>query len=225
VLRTHLVRSDLRTTSLARSSDLAVWTNTKDASRTAILVPMPMLVFDLNSAGSIAFAGSMPVQRAIPNSSVYPLAAPGSDIGTAVTPLVERLPSEPAAALSEVPDVNEPPKPFKPKLQPPVEAHRVELIIDSLAKHELIETIPVTVEALGDKVFTATVHALNLAGTGNTIGDALIIVKDQIDVLYNELTNTSKIDEDGKKYLKYLQSHIKISSSGDSRSPRKSLWR
>ena len=245
MLRTHQLRSDLQATSVSRSSGAAVWTNTKEASPTTMVVPMSMLMFNLNSAGSMTLAGSRPVQRATPKSPEAPLPSPVSDTGTALMTLVEELPGEPEAALPEVPDVGEAleapePEPLSAdrgqvEREPPtaaeaepassVETHRIELIIDQLTRHELIETIPVTVESLGDKVFTATVGALNLTGTGNTLGDALLIVKDQLEIIYDKLSKTTRLDGDEEKYLKYLQSHIRGSSPSDSRPPKKSVWR
>ena len=246
MLRTHQLRSDRQATSVSRSSGAAVWTNTKEASPTTMVVPMSMLMFNLNSAGSMTLAGSRPVQRATPQSREVPLPPPVSNTGTTLTPLVEELPGEPEAVLPEVPDVGEeleapereplstadrgqverePPTATKAEPASLVETHRIELIIDRLTRHELIETIPVTVESLGDKVFTATVGALDLTGTGNTLGDALLIVKDQLGILYEKLSKTTNLDSDEEKQLKYLQSHIRGSSSSDSRSPKKSVWR
>lgn len=245
MLRTHQVRSDRQATLVTRSSGAAVWTNTKEASPTTMVVPMSMLMFNLNSTGSMTF-GSRPVQRATPKSPEVPLPPPVSDTGTALVTLLEELPDEPEAVLPEVPDVGEaleapereplstadrgqverePPTATKAEPGSSVETHRIELIIDRLTRHELIETIPVTVESLGDKVFTATVGALNLTGTGNTLGDALLIVKDQLEILYEKLSKTTNRDSDEEKQLKYLQSHIRGSSSSDSRSPKKSVWR
>jgi hypothetical protein len=190
-----------------------------------MLVPMPMLMFDFKSAGSMTFARSVPAQREIRKSFEDPTPAPGNDRGTEPMSLVEELPSEPVAVLSEVPDVSEPPEAAEPEPQPAGETHRIELIIDSLPRHQLIESIPVTVDSLGDQVFTATVHALNLTGTGNTLGDALIIVKDQLEILYEKLTKTSNRDDDEKKYWKYLQSHIKETPADSPRHSKRSLWR
>ena len=245
MLRTHQVRSDLQRISVTRSSGAAVWTNTKEASPTTMLVPMPMLMFDLNSTGSMTLAGSRPVQRATRKSPEVPLPPPVSDMSTTPAPLAEELPGEPEAALPEVPDMGEALPAPDPEPEPTAEAgrverepltaaeagpalvetHRIDLIIDSLPRHELIETIPVTVESLGDKVFTATVGALNLTGTGYTLGDALLIVKDQLEILYEKLSKTTRLDDDEEKYLKYLQSHIRESSASDYRPPKKSVWR
>lgn len=246
MLRTHQVRSDLQRISVIRLSDAGVWTNTKEASPVSMLVPMLIPMFDLNSAGSMSLARPRPAQRAVPKSPEVPLPAPESDPGSAPVPLAEELPGDPEAVLSAAPDESEAleaaaPEPEPPATSDPVDseptpppaahgqssadAHRIELIIDSLTRHELIEPIPVTVESLGDTVFTATVHSLNLTGTGNTLGDALIIVKDQLEILYEKLSKTTNLDDDEKKYLKYLQSHIKTMPSDGGRHSRRSLWR
>ena len=246
MLRTHQVRSDLQRISVIRLSDAGVWTNTKEASPVTMLVPMLIPMFDLNSAGSMTLARSRSVQRPAPKSPEVSPAAPESSSSAAPEPLVEELPSEPEAVLSEVPDDSEALRAAEPEPEPSAmsdsgdgelatlpevngqssaDAHRIELIIDSLTRHELIEPIPVTVESLGDTVFTATVHSLNLTGTGNTLGDALIIVKDQLEILYEKLSKTTNLDDDEKKYLKYLQSHIKNTPSDSGRHSRRSLWR
>lgn len=248
MLRTHIVRSDLRTVSMARSSSEAVWTNTKDASPTAMLVPMPMLLFDLKGAGSAIFSGSMSAQRPSRNSSQAPPPAPRNDWGTGAAPLAEEeLPNDkppvvaPAALdVSEQPEALEPepvplaetlgvsdqqPRALERKPRPAVEAHHIELIIDSLPRRELIESIPVTVESLGDQVFTATVSPLNVTGTGNTLGDALIIVKEQIEVLYERLSKATALDNDEKTHLTYLQSHIKNTPTDTPRASKRSIWR
>jgi hypothetical protein len=231
VLRTHIVRSDLRTVSMARSSSEAVWTNTKDASPTAMLVPMPMLMFDLKGAGSAIFSGSMSAQRPSRNSFQAPPAAPRNDWGAGAAPLAEEeLPSEEPlatapAVLPAVLDESEQPEALEPEPRPAVEAHHIELIIDSLPRRELIESIPVTVESLGDQVFTATVSPLNVTGTGNTLGDALIIVKEQIEVLYERLSKATALDNDEKTHLTYLQSHIKNTPTDTPRASKRSIWR
>jgi hypothetical protein len=204
-----------------------------------MLVPMPMLMFDLKSAGSMTFSRSMPVQRSVRKSSKNLPPGHGNDWGRGAMPLVEESPGEAVVALPEMPDVGAAPGAFEPELQPSAETqqveepepqpstetHRVELIIDSLPRHELIEAIPVTVDSLGDQVFTATVHALDLTGTGNSLGDALIIVKEQIEILYEKLSRAIELDNDEKRYLTFLQSHIKNTQSDNPRHSKRSFWR
>jgi hypothetical protein len=153
--------------------------------------------------------------------------------------------SEMAEAVPEAPDLSEtraaeleaqpvpetldadsgPDEAPEPEPQPSAESHRIELIIDSLPRHQLTEAIPVTIDSLGDQVFTATVKALQVVGTGNTLGDALIIVKEQIEILYERLSKATGLDSDEKKHLTYLQSHIKSSGSDSSRHSKRSIWR
>jgi hypothetical protein len=101
--------------------------------------------------------------------------------------------------------------------------HTMELSIDSLSHLQLTEAIPVTVKSLGDRLFTASVDALGVGGTGDTPSDALIIVKEQIELLCERLTKASRLDEDEKTYLQFLQSHIKLPE--DSHRHRRLLWR
>jgi hypothetical protein len=245
VLRTHQVRSDLQRISVIRLSGAGVWTNTREASPITMLVPMAIPMFDLNSTGSMALARPRPAQRATRKPSGVSLAVPEGSGGAVPVPLVNELPSEPEAEPVDVADMSQAlapePEPTpsteadhidsergsvpEAKQEPSVEAQRIDLIIDSLTRHELIEAIPVTVESLGDTVFTATVHSLNLTGTGNTLGEALIIVKDQLEIMYEKLSKATGLDDDEKKYLKYLQSHIKIAPAENHRHSKRSLWR
>jgi len=246
VLRTQQVRSDLQRISVIRLLGAGVWTNTREASPITMLVPMAIPMFDSESTGSMAMARPRPAQRPTHKSSVTSLAALNGS--TEPSPLIEGPPSEAEAGSGspEVSDVSEVLEASDPGPQPKAEArqvdseretapemaqetsvetHRIELIIDSLTRHELIEAIPVTVESLGDRVFTATVSALNLVGTGNTLGDALIVVKEQIEIQYEQLMKASERDSDEKKHFEYLQSHVKDSSSDESRHSKRSFWR
>jgi hypothetical protein len=103
------------------------------------------------------------------------------------------------------------------------ETHMMELSVDSLPHLELTEAISVTVRSLGDRLVTASVDALNLSGTGDTVGDVLITVKEQIEVLYERLTKDSRLDEDEQNQLNILRHHIK--SPGDQHKLRRMLWR
>jgi hypothetical protein len=242
---------------MARSSGASVWTNTRDATATAMLVPMPMLMFDVKGSGSPVFTGSMPIRQVNRHSPDERPRATSGGRSTGAKPAAEEPPreleavaqdaagsSEAAAAVLEAPDASEPQAPPEaqapaetldvdsepveapePEPQPSAESHRIELIIDSLPRHQLNEAIPVTIDSLGDQVFTATVHALQVVGTGNTLGDALIIVKEQIEILYERLSKATGLDSDEKKHLTYLQSHIKSSGSETPRHSKRSIWR
>ena len=103
------------------------------------------------------------------------------------------------------------------------ESHTIELSIDSLPHFQLIEPIPVAINSLGDRLFTATVAAVRLSGTGDTLGDALVIVKEQLESLYQRLARSTGLSEEEKNDLQYLCSHIK--SSDEPPRSKRGLWR
>ena len=102
-------------------------------------------------------------------------------------------------------------------------SHTIELSIDSLPHFQLIEPIPVTINSLGDRLFTATVADLRLSGTGDTLGDALVIVKEQLESLYERLARGTDLSNDENSDLQYLHSHIK--SAGEPSRSKRTLWR
>jgi len=102
-------------------------------------------------------------------------------------------------------------------------SHTIELSIDSLPHFQLIEPIPVTINSLGDRLFTATVAALRLSGTGDTLGDALVTVKEQLEALYQRLAKSTGLSEDEKSDLQYLNSHVR--SPSEPLRAKRGLWR
>jgi hypothetical protein len=207
-------------------------------------VPTPMLVFGVKSTGSVAFAGSTLAPRAIPAPSG---AVPGeaARVAEPAEPSeAEKMPSVSVGEKAEFIDEGGLPPATEPAAHPPAEIQAIEpilapeaqvpsqsnteipkisLSIDSLPRLQLIETIPVTVVQLGEKLFTATVDALSLSGTGNTLSDALVTVKEEIEVLHERLSRSTGLDDDEKRYLQYLQSHIK--SSEQPRGHKRGVWR
>jgi len=111
----------------------------------------------------------------------------------------------------------------QPPLSSGADQHAIELSIESLPHLQLIQAIPVTVNPLGKKLFTATVEALNLSGTGDTLSDALITVKEQIELTYQRLIKLTGLDEMEKEYLNYLRLYIK--SSDDPPKQKRGIWR
>ena len=241
MLRTNLTRSDLRPICRMLSSNAAMWTNTREASPTEMLVPMPMLVFDMKSTGVMISAGSTPVRQAIPKASQKPPLGRQIQDEPPLPPTTNEEPHEAAdekelGAEAEQRPASEPATDpvAKRELGTRLEAdhpgqaarahiHRIELSIDSLPHLQLSAPIPVTTASLGENLFTATVHALNLSGTGDSATDALITVKEQIEALYEKLTKLTGLDEEESDHLQFLKSHIK---SGDESSKHKrGIWR
>jgi len=86
---------------------------------------------------------------------------------------------QPAPAVPAVPvaaPVSSPPK--------AATIEKLELAIDSLQDYDLIKPIPVLIESLGDKVFLAEVPDFNLSTTGNSVGAAFLLLKEQIIASY-----------------------------------------
>jgi hypothetical protein len=107
------------------------------------------------------------------------------------------LPAEETSQSGEPPEPEEEPHP-----------HRIELIIDSLPNLTLTEPIPVAIDPLGETVFTASVHRLAITATGHSIGEALLILKEQIEAVYNDLAKRSQLDSDQKTTLQMLHTYI-----------------
>ncbi len=223
------------------TSDGAVWTNTREASPTEMLVPMPMLVFDMKSTGAMVFAGSTPARQTIPKVSQKPPLSTQIQDEPPLPPTTNERPhevddEEELVGEAEQRSVSEPEtdpvvqrelgaRLESDPLDQPARAdiHKIELSIDSLPHLQLSAPIPVTTESLGENLFTATVHALNLSGTGDSAMDALITVKEQIEVLYEKLTKLNGLDEEESDHLQFLKSHIK--SSDESPKHKRGLWR
>jgi hypothetical protein len=87
-------------------------------------------------------------------------------------------------------------------------APTTELIIDSLPHHQLIEPIPVTIDLVGDALCTATVHNLDISATGSSIGDALLLLKAQVEFVYDGLSGRRHLSSDQKTVLQTLHTYI-----------------
>jgi hypothetical protein len=88
-------------------------------------------------------------------------------------------------------------------------SNRIEMIIDSLPHHQLIEPIPITIDPLGDSVFTASMRNVDIAATGNSVGEALLLLKEHIDATFEELNRQlAHLTYDQKKTLQMLHTYI-----------------
>jgi HAMP domain-containing protein len=114
-----------------------------------------------------------------------------------------QLAEETSQSTEETSQPDEPPEP-----EPEPHPHRIELIIDSLPNLRLTEPIPVAIDPLGETVFTASVHRLAITATGHSIGEALLILKEQIEAVYNDLAKRSQLDSDQKTMLQMLHTYI-----------------
>ena len=92
--------------------------------------------------------------------------------------------------------------------KPPTRTEKVELTIDSLQNYELFKPIRVVVESLGDKVFVAEAPELNVSTTGNSVGGALILLKDHISTVYEGYTSKKNLDAERTRQFKVFETYI-----------------
>jgi hypothetical protein len=228
----HQVRSNAWQGSFVASSAAVFSILTKDPSLSVVAAPMAALniVFGGESHGVLAAA-----PRAVPAPTVHQApAAREAAAGDEATALREAPAVDEGSALREAPAVDEGPAlreapavdegsavpeapaaapspdqtPSDPEQQPEEPNNRIELIIDSLSNHMLKEPIPVTIHSLGDAVFTASVPSLDMSGTGNSISEALLVLKGEIESAYEELTKRQHLSTDQKATLQVLHTYI-----------------
>lgn len=111
----------------------------------------------------------------------------------------------PTGTFSERPDIPAPPPKPPPKA---TKIERIELAIDSIQGYDLIKPIPVLIEALGDKVFVAEAPDLNLSTTGNSVGAAFLLLKEQIITTYEGDRGKKGPDPQRTQQLAALEQYI-----------------
>jgi len=218
---------------LVGSTTVGSSTGTGDVSYSMVAVPQPTLTLAFGGATRVPFTFPRPMPAA--RSAAPPTRAPlpASSGGTAPeadehstddasatkapeTPADSGVPAASndaraeriaAAVIGKPPADTAAAAQHDEKRPVPVTAP-IELIIDSLTGYSLIEPIPVVIESLGDMVFTACVSNLNIQATGNSIGEALLILKEQIEATYDELTKRPPRDAEQKATLQMLQTYI-----------------
>jgi hypothetical protein len=115
-----------------------------------------------------------------------------------------------AEERAEVDDPDDPPNAVSDEypVKPAPKNERVQLVIDSLQNYELIKPIPVVVESLGDKIFTAEAPDLNLSMSEGSLGGALLLLKDRITTIYEEYRMKKIVDPEQARRLEVLQLYI-----------------
>lgn len=97
----------------------------------------------------------------------------------------------------------------------PEHPHRIELGIDSLANHLLIEPIPVAIDPVGDTAYTAWVPNLDTNATGQSVVEALLMLKERIEAVYEDLNGRPHLSAEQKVTLQILHTYI---------APKKPEW-
>ena len=113
-----------------------------------------------------------------------------------------RDPSERSAdpAAAEAPQVHDGPA-------APGQGDGIDLIIDKLPRHGLVKPIPVTIAPLGDRVFVASTPDLDITVTGNSLSDALLLLKQQLETTYESLRNKASTKEQ-ERQLSRMRAYI-----------------
>ena len=89
------------------------------------------------------------------------------------------------------------------------------MIIDKLPRHGLVKPIPVTIAPLGDRVFVASTPDLDITVTGNSLSDALLLLKQQLETTYESL-RTKASTKDQERQLNRMRAYIQESRAGKS---------
>jgi hypothetical protein len=161
------------------------------------LVPVPIFMLGFNSAGA-ALSG---VTSGARPQAVASAPIPPNEVKTP--------PFGPPPAGGEAAQARDRPA--------PKQSDSIDLIIDKLPRHGLIKPIPVTISPLGDRVFVASTPDLDITVTGNSLSDALLLLKQQLETTYESLRERVS-NKEQERQLSRLRAYIQ-----DSR-PAKPGW-
>ena len=175
---------------------------TDEATPRSSLVPAPVLMVGFKSTG-IALTGVKNPLR--PPEVVEQAASPPAEESTVGGEAVAS--SEPPAAA---PDDGSPPAPAKDRRSTASsgQGDSIDLIIDKLPRHALVKPIPVTISPLGDRVFIASTADLDITVTGNSLSDALLLLKQQLESTYESLRGKASGREE-ERQLRRLREYIR----------------
>ena len=175
---------------------------TDEASPRTSLVPVPVLVVGFKSTG-IALTGAANFIR--PPEVVEQTPAPPAEESAAAGGAAGR-PEPPAAALGDGSE----PAPAKDRRASTSsgQGDSIDLIIDKLPRHALVKPIPVTISPLGDRVFIASTPDLDVTVTGNSLSDALLLLKQQLESTYESLRGKASGREE-ERQLRRLREYIR----------------
>src|SRR6516162_4884047 len=177
---------------------------TDEASPRTSLVPVPVLMVGFKSTG-IALTGVKNPLR--PPEVVEQAASPPAEESTVGGEAVAS--SEPPAVA---PDDGSPPAPAKDRRSTASsgQGDSIDLIIDKLPRHALVKPIPVTISPLGDRVFIASTPDLDITVTGNSLSDALLLLKQQLESTYENLRGKASGREEERQFKRlrdYIRDH------------------
>jgi hypothetical protein len=186
---------------MSRSSGSTHHGRTDEASARNAVVPIPILVVGFKSTGIVITGVKNPVRSPRLVQQADP---PPADEVTTTGELGGR--SEPAATASDNNSESAPGKDRRTSSSG--QGDSIDLIIDKLPRHALVKPIPVTISPLGDRVFIASTPDLDITVTGNSLSDALLLLKQQLESTYENLRGKASGREE-ERQLKRLRDYIR----------------
>jgi hypothetical protein len=82
------------------------------------------------------------------------------------------------------------------------------MTIDSLPNYDLLQPIPVVIEALGERLFSAEAPDLEISTTGASIGGSFLQLKEQIAATYEQCRQKSTLSPERLHQLGLFQAYI-----------------
>jgi hypothetical protein len=199
------VRSNQWPSSIVASSAATFSISTNDPSLSVMSAPMPALWLGLKGNSAIPFNLTPSAPSPLPARPAPPLMQPAPESQADAEAKMESVAEAPPPAKEAEAEEAD----AKAEAEAESNANRIELIIDSLPNHTLIEPIPISIESLGEKVFTAAVRNLDISTTGTSIGEALLVLKGQIETIYQDLSKKQpNLDAHQKTTLQMLHTYI-----------------
>ena len=160
---------------------------------------MPLFVLEFKSTGADLSGAASPVRPPRARTQGRPVSAE------------EKIPSERPRGKSEPPagagNVGGEAAPTQDVPASPRQGDSIDLIIDKLPRHNLVKPIPVTIAPLGDRVFVASTPDLDITVTGNSLSDALLLLKQQLESTYESLRKNASTKEQ-ERQLQRLRGYI-----------------
>jgi len=182
------------------SSGSVYLVRTDEALPRTSLVPIPVLIVGFKSTG-IALTG---VKNPVRPPQLVEQAGPPPTEEATTSELGGG--SEPPQTASD--NGSQPARTKDRQASPSGQGDGIDLIIDKLPRHALVKPIPVTISPLGDRVFIASTPDLDITVTGNSLSDALLLLKQQLESTYENLRGKASGREE-ERQLKRLRDYIR----------------
>jgi hypothetical protein len=189
-------RSDAWAPRSSHSSGAVHLGRTDEALTRTSVVPIPLFVVGFRNTGS-ALSGV-----ATPRAATERRPPPREQSATSKPTQGNPEPAAPAAPVAGEAAQAE------PRPAPSGQSDSIDLIIDKLPRHTLVKPIPVTITPLGDRVFIASTPDLDITVTGNSLSDALLLLKQQLESTYEGLRGKASTREQ-ERQLKRFRDYIR----------------